>query len=277
LFQNSVPSRPQSGLGSPSQADTAIQSGSDVASGDKNASGSTTNESGVDTRPMAVVIETQMTANLVPLMLHFGTVLGPGWGMILFTLKETWVVPPAPAFKRALDDGRIQVRFLPEGTAFTDSRSVSKFLSGPWLWRQVKDARRILMFQTDSMICSKAPRTIDEFLEWDFVGAPIDERYGKGYNGGFSLRNPALFLEITETVDWEATGAIWEDQWFYQQLEKKNAKLPNVEVAKPFAVETIYFDEPIGYHQVWRFQEEKMGQIEEYCPEVKLMGERRAT
>lgn len=227
-------------------------------------------------RPVAVIIESNIIPNLIPLMLHFATVLGPAWGMILFTLQDGWVEPMSPAFQRFLGEGRIEVRFLPTDTKFTNSASVSRFLTSPWLWEQVIEAPRMLLFQSDSILCSKSEGRVDDYFEYDLVGAPIAAQYGQGYNGGLSIRNPRLFLNITQEVDFVASGHEFEDQFFYEELQKRGAALPSADVAKTFSVETIYYETPMGYHQPQRWQSAHMDEVEEWCPEVKMLIGRRA-
>jgi hypothetical protein len=226
---------------------------------------------------LAVIIETKMTANLIPLMLHFAAVLGAAWPIVLFTLEAHWRTPPSPAFRRAIASGAISVRYLPPATELTNSASVSRFLTRPWLWEQLVSAPRVLLFQTDSIVCAKAGQTVDDFAEFDFVGAPIDPQFGAGYNGGLSLRNPELFLNITQQWDFATSGDEFEDQWFFKMAKATGGKLPELDVAKTFAVETIYYENPLGYHQPARWQADRMDEIEEWCPEVKMLIGRRAT
>lgn len=227
-------------------------------------------------RPKAVIIESNMIPNLIPVMLHFATVLGPAWGMVLFTIKENWVEPLSAPFQRLQDEGRVEVRFLPEGTKLADSGSVSRFLTSPWVWEQVADARRVLLFQSDSILCTRSEERVEDYFRYDLVGAPIAEQYGQGFNGGLSVRNPRVFLNVTRSVDFASSGHEFEDQYFYAELKKAGAELPTVEAAMAFAVETIYYETPLGYHQPQRWQAAKMANIEEWCPEVKLLIGRRA-
>lgn len=227
-------------------------------------------------RPKAVIIESNMIPNLLPVMLHFATVLGPAWGIVLFTLKENWVEPLSAPFQRLQDEGRVEVRFLPEGTKLADSGSVSRFLTSPWVWEQVQDARRVLLFQSDSILCTRSEEKVEDFFKYDLVGAPIAEQYGQGFNGGLSVRNPRVFLNITRTVDFASSGHEFEDQYFYAELKRAGAELPTVEAAMAFAVETMYYETPLGYHQPQRWQAAKMANIEEWCPEVKMLIGRRA-
>ncbi|KAK4170292.1 hypothetical protein QBC43DRAFT_3279 [Cladorrhinum sp. PSN259] len=229
----------------------------------------------------ALLIETTPSPQLVPILLHFAAVLGPHWNLSLYTSAESWTEHPKSApFLRLLESGQLSVRYLPPDVHFTNSASVSKFLTQPWLWEQLYDSHRVLMFQLDSIICANSDFTVDDFLEWDYIGAPIDRKYGLGYNGGLSLRNPKLFWEIVKL-----TGGMnkteFEDQWFFQQARNMEAehgiKLPDPETAKKFSVETIYYERPLGYHQPQRWQKARMAEIELWCPEVKMLIGRRAT
>ncbi|KUI59810.1 hypothetical protein VP1G_06986 [Cytospora mali] len=147
---------------------------------------------------VAVIMETDpnRVPNLFPVMLHFANILGPKWPVVLLTLRSKWVEPASPAFKRYMAQRRIHIHFLPEGTAFPDHNSVSLFLTRPWFWEKYESAGRVLMFQADSVLCGRSGRAVDDFLEWDLIGAPISGAYGVGYNGGLSLRNPRLMLEV---------------------------------------------------------------------------------
>ncbi|KAJ2902661.1 uncharacterized protein MKZ38_000246 [Zalerion maritima] len=231
--------------------------------------------------PVAAIIETAITPSLIPVMLHFAAVLGPAWKIILYTLEEGWRLPESQPFRRLVESHGIEIRFLPPETEFASSRSVSLFLTRPWLWEQLKSAQHVLLFQLDSMICSRASTRAEDFFEYDFVGAPIAERYGEGYNGGLSLRNPRFFLEMVQEADFEQSEAEFEDQWFYQEAKSRllagaEVKLPTKEIAQTFSVESIYYDTPLGYHQPSRWQEGKMDEIEAWCPEVKMLIGRRS-
>ncbi|KAK7958510.1 hypothetical protein PG996_010057 [Apiospora saccharicola] len=227
---------------------------------------------------LATIIESDgsASANLVPLMLHFATVLGPAWSLVLFTLEASWQMPYSPAFMRAVQGGQIQIRFLPPATQLNSSHHVSDFLTRPWIWEQLEPAERILLFQLDSVLCAKSLSTVEAFFEYDFVGAPIDSRYGAGYNGGLSLRNPKLFASIAREEDFRQSADEFEDQWFYAEAVKRGAALPTQLVAQEFSVETIYHAEPLGYHQPQRWQHEKMDEIMDWCPEVGMLVGRRA-
>jgi hypothetical protein len=64
-----------------------------------------------------------------------------------------------------------------------------------------------------------------------------------------------------------------EDQWYYQKMKALGGKFPPEEIARTFAVETIDYDWPLGYHQVQRYyggKADRMAHIDKWCPEHHL-------
>jgi len=101
----------------------------------------------------AVIIETRFRSNLVPLILHFKTVLGPTWPIIIYTSPESVSRFTASAsLNRYLYSGIIEVRILPDAVLFTNSNSVNAFMTKSWLWESLAPAEHILVFQSDSMV-----------------------------------------------------------------------------------------------------------------------------
>ena len=71
------------------------------------------------------------------------------------------------------------------------------------------------------MLCANAARSVDDYFEYDFVGAPIATGLGVGYNGGLSLRKRSSTMRILKQWDWETTkkdGDRFEDQWYYNRF-----------------------------------------------------------
>lgn len=243
-------------------------------------------------------------ANLVPVMLHFANVLGPRWPVVLVTLRARWEEPASPAFRRLMREQRIRIYFLPEDTTFPDHESVSVFLTQPWLWEQFESAGRVLLFQADSIVCSRAEARVDDFERWDLVGAPISGAYGVGFNGGLSLRNPRAVLALLRDPERNSfervlrahlarldriraeegdeahdeanrrvpTWERFEDQWFYVKLQEAGAEIPPLDVARGFAVETVWEDRPLGYHQPFRWLTDKQkAKVLDWCPEASML------
>lgn len=242
-------------------------------------------------RNVATIIESRALNTLIPLLLQMMTILGPSWPIVLFTNFENLehLVSSAP-LQRLILSGRFRIRELPdEFKTFPTHHSVSKFLTLPWIWEQLAPAPYVLVFQADSTLCANAKLRVEDFLPYSYVGAPIDRYYGRGFNGGLSLRNRTMLLDILAANNWwdEFTSPEFraredidlrnldsEDQWFYWKMlemaPETGVNLPGDDVAKMFAVETVWYDTPLGYHQVERWQGPRLEEVEAWCPEYKL-------
>lgn len=236
--------------------------------------------------PMAI-------SNFASVLLHFRGMLGPNWEVVILTRKG-WKIPDSLVLRQFLSDGKIKVRFLPDGVSFPTHPSVSVFLTDPWLWETFEKVNRVLMFQADSILCSNSKARVDDFLEWDFIGAPVLPAYvdskrpnARSFNGGLSIRNPRVFAEIARDPHLNFTADLtsgpykelpnnmrFEDHWFMWRIDERpdlNARIPPPEVAGQFSVETWYFDHPLGYHQPHRWQAERYSEIVDWCPEVGII------
>ena len=87
-----------------------------------------------------------------------------------------------------------------------------------------------------------------------------------GFLGARLVRLPAdEWLDIVE----------WRSPQDFAASREKGANLPDAETAKKFSVESIYDETPLGYHQPSRFFSDKLGEIEEWCPEARMVGAKR--
>jgi len=99
-------------------------------------------------------------------------------------------------------------------------------------------------------------------------------------NGGLSLRNRALMLEIILRYSWKEEVAkahepvspqvLYEDQWFFHKMLNMGARLPSQDEASKFSVETMWYETPVGYHQIGKWNMDRVESIDRYCPEYKL-------
>ncbi|KAG9233319.1 hypothetical protein BJ875DRAFT_49911 [Amylocarpus encephaloides] len=249
---------------------------------------------------VATIVETRPLPNLVPLILHFASVLGPEWPIVIFTtagvsekLKEAQMSAP---FAKLVHNNRIHIATLPPDVVFSNSVAVSTFLTTAWVWEQLAPADHVLLFQTDSILCSNSEKKMEDYLEYDFIGAPLEGTgWGQGFNGGLSLRNRNLILEVIQQANFTAElthnrtliaadenapviPCAVEDQWYHKKLiamqqAGKPVKLPTTDVAKGFTVQILWDDRPLGYHQVEIWQKDKLGHIDTWCPEWRLIKE----
>jgi hypothetical protein len=122
-----------------------------------------------------------------------------------------------------------------------------------------------LVFQTDTMICSKYRDYIYRFLKYDYVGAPWSD--GRVGNGGLSLRRKSKMLEILDAyIDTDKNHN--EDGVFSGEFTKLvSTKKPTFEQAKEFSIETVFHNKSFGLHKAWEYNDEiQLAEINTFCP-----------
>jgi hypothetical protein len=129
---------------------------------------------------------------------------------------------------------------------------------------------KILIYQTDSFIFKD---NIDDFFEWDYIGAPFRMTCLEGNNvgnGGLSLRSKSKMLKVLDTIPIVNVDNIQlnanvkqyikqfklenipEDIYFSSYLQKLNiGKVADFESAKQFSSDTIWNENSFGMHCMW--------------------------
>lgn len=143
----------------------------------------------------------------------------------------------------------------------------SSFLASMNFWNLI-NGEKIIIYQEDTFIFKN---NIDDFLNWDFIGAPWpvyqnDNIKGVG-NGGFSLRTKSIMEKIINTISIgntkfnsstlnyiEKTNSYIppEDVYFTKNMENFNiGLLADRNSALQFSTESIFNKDSLGGHQFW--------------------------
>jgi len=97
-------------------------------------------------------------------------------------------------FNFSIEDCRVEISGFPMGVAvdypFHNPLKRAKFLTRPRFWESLMPVEYVLLFGADRMICSKSELSIDDFLKYDFIRAPIS-----GWNPGSDVE------DIPESVE----------------------------------------------------------------------------
>ena len=97
------------------------------------------------------------------------------------------------------------------------------------------------------MIFKKHKNLINNFLEYDYVGAPWLQCKQVG-NGGLSLRKKSVMLKIMNTIPYNGCN---EDVYFSRSM---NINKPSYTKALQFSVETIFNNISFGCHSPWKYE-----------------------
>uniref|UniRef100_A0A7S0Q2W2 DUF5672 domain-containing protein n=1 Tax=Coccolithus braarudii TaxID=221442 RepID=A0A7S0Q2W2_9EUKA len=158
--------------------------------------------------------------------------------------------------------GRGELTLTNLGTDYMeDWQRLSSMMLLAEFWRACV-GKKVLIFQPDSIMCTKSSYSMNNFLQYDFVGAPMagawwstsdhPSQWGVGC-GGFSLRDRHLSIEMANTPECItlASGKL-EDQQLgasWQYIEKRCKRVgitvnkPDRHLAVKFAVEyDLYMD-----------------------------------
>jgi hypothetical protein len=200
----------------------------------------------LNTNKFCVIVEPRKHKYLIPVIKNFMYLLqSKGWGLIVFhgTENEQFVRDGLAGWNNVLYRN-VGVPNL-SGILYNDLLCTPKF----WTDIQSVGCEHCLIFQTDTVLLRD---NVDDFLEYDYVGAPWCIEFEPGLavgNGGLSLRKVSTMLDILRKHPRTILGGTrHEDIYFSYWCLKDNRTIPNVFTAKKFAVETVYYHSPTGLH-----------------------------
>lgn len=145
-------------------------------------------------------------------------------------------------------------------------------------WECVRGRNKILVFQTDSIICSFSDFSLADFISFDYIGSKFP-RYRPvgliidGGNGGFSLRDWTKIYQCLERFDpnyW--TGG--EDGYFAFHVELMGGKVGKGHECAKFSTQHNFLFKSWGAHRISCLNKKEKNAFLNYCGEAKFMREK---
>ncbi len=234
----------------------------------------------LDESRVALIIETRPAVVLPALLTHMIAALPPQWVVKMVGTNESFAsVRKSRSLQHHINSTKLLLQELPDVYPMTSQETVSQTLTNITFYRDfLAPAEWILMFQTDSIICSASEQSIDDWVakNYSWVGAPWNYDVPGG-NGGLSLRHVPRIVSVLEREQRPEGHRQWEDTWLTEKL--KDSAAPAKEEVY-FSVESLYTEMPLGYHLrgsgkladpgIWS-NATRRRQIFEYCPETKIL------
>ncbi|KAL3421501.1 hypothetical protein PVAG01_07946 [Phlyctema vagabunda] len=235
-----------------------------------------------DPKKVAFLVETRPLPHLPALFAHMTSIMPPEWtvkfmgsGMSIDFMRSS------PTIARLESSSKLQIIPIPSNYSVTNRESISQMFTDPHLYREIlAPAEHLLVFQPDSILCANSPATLNDFLHWDWIGAPWSKTATFGGNGGLSLRRVSKVLQVLDKEQRRDNDVALEDLWLSIRLARlAHANMPHANTSKTFSVESVWDDTPLGYHigwlgvhheQIWD-DPKQVDHILRYCPEVKLI------
>ncbi|KAH7037784.1 uncharacterized protein B0I36DRAFT_403285 [Microdochium trichocladiopsis] len=188
---------------------------------------------------VALLIENRPMAFLAPLMLHFMSVIPPDWRFRFMGSRESVdLVQKSFAIRQQVNLGKLDLTYIPSNMTTIGGEAISQFLTTLWVYETLlQPAEWLLIFQTDSMLCANSRQNLDDFLDYDWVGAPWNPNGGYGGNGGLSLRRVSSIIQVLRDQV-RKPGTEPEDVWLTDRLgHRPGAKMANGSLSLTFSGE----------------------------------------
>jgi hypothetical protein len=194
----------------------------------------------------AVIVEPRKHKALKFVLHNFLTNLSDDWSIIIFHGTEN--MEYVKDILTSLPDHVGRVTLVNLNVSNLTREEYSRLLTTKEFHNKIP-TEMFLIFQTDTIIFHKNKHLINNFLNYDYVGAPWLPwcqvgPYQVG-NGGLSLRKKSKMLQIIETVPYHGQP---EDIYF---CGTGLLHTPSFEEAKTFAIENIFNPISFGCHQPW--------------------------
>ncbi|OHW92113.1 hypothetical protein CSPAE12_09123 [Colletotrichum incanum] len=188
---------------------------------------------------VALLVENRPNPILAPLMLHFISVVPPDWRFrFMGSVESVKFINQSVAIREQVAAGKLDLTYIPSNMSTAGQEMISRFLTNLWLYEQVlQPAEWLLVFQTDSILCANSRRNINDYLEYDWIGAPWNPGGRWGGNGGLSIRRVSAMIDILRYQQ-RVDGSEPEDVWLAERLaHRPGSKVANGTVSLAFSGE----------------------------------------
>ncbi|TVY34531.1 hypothetical protein LSUB1_G005748 [Lachnellula subtilissima] len=178
---------------------------------------------------VALLIENRVSPILTPLLIHFMSVVPPDWRFRFMGSNESVdYLKQSSSIRGHVESGKLDLTYIPENMTTGSQEEISTFLTTLWLYETVlQPAEWLLVFQTDSMLCANSRQSLNDWLEYDWVGAPWNPNGQFGGNGGLSLRRVSAIVDVLRNQV-RAPHSEPEDVWLAERLgHRPGARLAN--------------------------------------------------
>ncbi len=207
-----------------------------------------------DSDRSVVMIEPRRHPHLEYVLRNVLYFLGNDWGLELFA---------GPANRTYIEELTASwggVRIHPIDAVDLTTVEYNQLKKNPGTWRRIH-AEYTLWVEPDCLLCRPG---IEQYMSFHYIGAPWHKELAispscRVGNGGLSFRHKSAMLSIAERANRDHRVILSEDVFFCVNMQLCNIehpgtyKLPTVEVAKSFAVESVFHPSPFGVHKIWKY------------------------
>ncbi|TPX17063.1 uncharacterized protein E0L32_012276 [Thyridium curvatum] len=172
-------------------------------------------------------------------MLHFTSVVPPEWRFRFMGSDESVAhINRSAAIREQVSAGKLDLTFIPANQTTGSQEEINRFFTQSWVYETLlQPAEWLLVFQTDSMLCANSKSNLNDYLGYDWVGAPWNLKASFGGNGGLSLRRVSSIIEVLRNNS-RPHGGPPEDVFLSNALnERPGARMANGRLSSTFSGE----------------------------------------
>jgi len=230
---------------------------------------------------LALLVEPRPLPHLVPQILHMISVVPPDWKFLFIGSNQSILsVGRAWATKHQQRIGKLDLITMREPFEINSKEGIFRLMTDIRFYDEfIPDVEHLLKYEHDSIMCANSPISLNQWLSWDWTGAPRSAEDRFSGNGGLTLRRVSAIRRILK-IQSRLNNTDPEDEWFGRRV----LVLPGAKVASAkhgqFAVEDSYIPQPMGFHVrdggktlpplVWKNQTRRQ-EIFRYCPELSII------
>ncbi|CAF1093975.1 unnamed protein product [Adineta steineri] len=184
---------------------------------------------------IAVLVEFCTTDLIVTVVHNVNDHILSTWSIQIFHEKDNQYFIRNSTLAPLILSGKIILTYM---NVVHGKNETNTLLTDLKFWQRVR-GEKIFFFQIDSIMCRNSPHKITDYFQYDYIGY-VD-------NGGFSLRSRNETLALLALRPYNKQMP--EDVWYGLNLRQVNGLVAPVHIAKTFAVESLYYERPLGVHQ----------------------------
>lgn len=223
-----------------------------------------------------VIVEPRKHKDLSTVLKNFDELIPSDWDMYIFhglsansfAKEAAKVVKDRTVYFKTLDVDNL------------DADGYNSLLKQRSFWDKV-NAENILVFQTDTAICSKTKFRIEDFIKYNYVGCNTDKKtIGNNHNldywkgpfygvGGLSFRKKSFMIQCIK--DNKRPENYPEDIYFSECAELTKDKPEKVDIIHSFCTQSTYVKNSLGAHKTSILVGKESTDFYDYCPEAAFL------
>jgi Protein of unknown function (DUF5672) len=217
----------------------------------------------------AVMVETRALPQLCFVVENVATVLG--------VPIQIFHGPPAEKLLRESNIHELieanKVHLTPLAVHTLTACDYNTLLLSRQFWELVRGRKKVLIFQTDSLLCPRSTYSLKDFIEFDLIGSRWDRArpigiIADGGFGGLSLRDyekTLVCLDRFPPHSWPGG----EDGYYAFHFDLLGARIGRGNECSKFCIQTDLKYRSFGVHRPNDLRPADMRRLLAYCPEVE--------